>query len=476
MSIRNRMAVSVWIALGAGCCPVATGAPKGVETLPLGALERAWSTRIEFGERGGSWARCDFSVMVPDTEDGVAIAGSRPALEQSALHGEPLEGTDREHAVFQVGPEGAVGRVRLGDAIEGRVIFLSITKERVVAATRFEQREGVTLGPETRVVVSVRPRLGVPSVSDLELGGTQWVFPLSDDRWLAVGAAPPRSVTTWTWRGDVHTKQSHPARPPDGTPAGPVEVHDVAAHGSAWAVRGQLEPQVFSPALSVFDEQRGPRWHILENAITTSDVVFDAAGHLWITAVAVGAKPLGAARFGAPLRLPDDVRKTREDQAPVKGHVLALENKIYSLYGDYLQKIRLREGRVIEPEDVVDGVVLRYSPEGALTVGHYYPSGALVWPGPVIADGDGVTAAVHIEGPVPHALRRHPTIADGFAGTTLLVHYDANGAVAWVQPLGEGERIVRLLTRMSDGYAVLAIDEGRRCELSRWRSPALSRR
>lgn len=118
--------------------------------------------------------------------------------------------------------------------------------------------------------------------------------------------------------------------------------------------------------------------------------------------------------------------------------------------------------------------MLRYDPAGELTVVKYYPSGALVWPGPLIADGDGVTAAVHVEGPVPEALRRHPNIAKGFTGVTLLVHHDASGDVVWSQPLGEGERFVKQLTRMKDGYVVLAIDEAHRCELSRWRWPSVT--
>jgi hypothetical protein len=170
--------------------------------------------------------------------------------------------------------------------------------------------------------------------------------------------------------------------------------------------------------------------------------------------------------------LPLEVHKTYEDQPPpAKGRIRINEPRIYSLFGFALSKVGLMgyaPNRTIDTETIVDGVIARYDAGGQLTLFRYYPSSAIVWPGPMIADTDGVTVVMHVEGPVPDPLRLHPDIPDGWAGMTLLVHYDERGREAWVAPLGKGERVVHQLVRTADGYLTIALAEQGRCELSRW--------
>jgi hypothetical protein len=79
-----------------------------------------------------------------------------------------------------------------------------------------------------------------------------------------------------------------------------------------------------------------------------------------------------------------------------------------------------------------------------------------------------MTAAIHIEGEVPAALRGHPDLPEGFVGATLLVHYDTRGREVWSAPLGAGERVVKKLAKTSDGYVTITLEPGH-CNLSRWR-------
>ena len=146
-----------------------------------------------------------------------------------------------------------------------------------------------------------------------------------------------------------------------------------------------------------------------------------------------------------------------------------MERRIWSLFGEALQRVGMDPDRRIHTEDVADGVMLRFSPTGELGASIHYPATAIVWPGPMLPDDDGVTASIHVEGAIPAALRLAPDLPEGFVGATLLVHYDARGREAWVAPLGSGKRVVRELARTSDGYVVLTLEASGRYRLSRWR-------
>ena len=71
----------------------------------------------------------------------------------------------------------------------------------------------------------------------------------------------------------------------------------------------------------------------------------------------------------------------------------SVEHRLYSLFGSMLEEIPVDPDRTIKPGGIIDGVLLRYVPDGRREVVTALPSTALVWPGPMVGERTGVTVA-----------------------------------------------------------------------------------
>ena len=245
----------------------------------------------------------------------------------------------------------------------------------------------------------------------------------------------------------------------------------MAVRGASFVTQGWIDSDTAPYTVSFFGGDRKLKWHVRADSFIASDVAFDAANNIWLAGVTLGLKRFGKARFPTAPTIPEHVKKAPGDvpmPPPPKGHIRRFPDTLQSLFGKVVHRVRMRGGRRMAPETIVDGVVLRYSPAGELTLVKYYPVGAIGWLSHLIPEGDGMTLVAFIEGRVPDAFRGHPDLTDGFIGVTLLVHFDGRGNVAWAEPLGKGERVVIHIVRAPDGYVVLSLNEQYRCELATW--------
>ena len=414
------------------------------------SLVAAWSVDIGFGFEGSSAESCDFRALLVDAEDHVIFAGNA----YNATSG------GREYALFRGHADGRIERVTLGPKTEqaGEILALVLRKDRVLAATLLRNGAGLEL--------TSRPALGQPPTERRWIAGAERAWPLSEGRWLIVDGAPSHTVTTLDWPAATPARTSQPL--PDA-PAHFREVYDLATQGSRWAARGEGK---LKKQLSVIDGETFA-WSLGEEAFTSTDHAFDDDGGLWISAFTyqeLWPGGLGAARFPKPPRMPADVLKALNDKPRnVPGHIIVADERIWSLFGFALRRVGMNTDRTIHTKDITDGLMLRYTREGQLAAEIHYPATAIVWPGPLLPENHGMTAAIHVEGEVPAALRGHPDLPEGFVGATLLVHYDTRGREVWSAPLGSGERVVKKLAKTSDGYVTITLEESGRCHLSRWR-------
>ncbi len=413
------------------------------------SLVAAWSVDIGFGFGGSFRWRCIFPALLVDAEDRVIFAGN-----------DDTNSRDPEYALFRGHADGRIERVTLGPKTEqaGEIVSLVLRKDRVFAATLLRNGAGLEL--------SSRPALGQPPTERRWIAGAERAWPLSEGRWLIVDGAPSHTVTTLDWPAATPARTSQPL--PDA-PAHFREVYDLATQGSRWAARGEGK---LKKQLSVIDGETFA-WSLGEEAFTSTDHAFDDDGGLWISAFTyqeLWPGGLGAARFPKPPRMPADVLKALNDKPRnVPGHIIVADERIWSLFGFALKRVDMNADRTIHTKDITDGLMLRYTREGQLAAEIHYPATAIVWPGPLLPENHGMTAAIHVEGEVPAALRGHPDLPEGFVGATLLVHYDTRGREVWSAPLGSGERVVKKLAKTSDGYVTITLEESGRCHLSRWR-------
>jgi hypothetical protein len=415
------------------------------------SLVAAWSVDIGFGFEGSR--SCDFPVLLVDAEDRVLFAGNAYNANSGG----------REHALFRGHADGRIERVTLGPKTEqaGEIVSLVLRKDRVLAATLLRNGAGLKL--------TSRPALGQPATERRWIAGADRAWPLSEGRWLIVDGAPSHTVTTLDWPAATLARTSQPL--PDA-PAHFRDVYDLATQGSRWAARGATRGEgELKTHLSVIDGETFA-WSF-EEAFTSTDHAFDDDGGLWISAFTYQEHwpgGLGAARFPKPPRMPADVLKALNDKPRGSpGHIIVAEERIWSLFGFALRRVGMNPDRTIHTKDITDGLMLRYTREGQLAAEIHYPATAIVWPGPLLPENHGMTAAIHVEGEVPAALRGHPDLPEGFVGATLLVHYDTRGREVWSAPLGAGERVVKKLAKTSDGYVTITLEESGRCHLSRWR-------
>jgi hypothetical protein len=412
------------------------------------SLVAAWSVDIGFGFKGTFPSRCDFPALLVDAEDHVIFAGRHDAISR-----------DHEYALFRGHADGRIERVTLGPKTEqaGEILALVLRKDGLLAATLLRNGAGLEL--------SSRPALGQPPTERRWIAGADRAWPLSEGRWLIVDGAPSHAVTTLDWPSATPARTS---RPLPNAPAHFGDVYDLATQGSRWAARGEGK---LKTQLSVIDGETFS-WSF-EETFTSTDHAFDDDGGLWISAFTnqeLWPGGLGAARFPKPPRMPADVLKALNDKPRGSpGHIIVAEERIWSLFGFALRRVGMNPDRTIHTKDITDGLMLRYTREGQLAAEIHYPATAIVWPGPLLPENHGMTAAIHVEGEVPAALRGHPDLPEGFVGATLLVHYDTRGREVWSAPLGAGERQVTNLAKTSDGYVTITLEESGRCHLSRWR-------
>ena len=223
--------------------------------------------------------------------------------------------------------------------------------------------------------------------------------------------------------------------------------------------------------VEVFATAEQPVWQLEQADVITTGVAFNAAGDLYLAGFTRTKDGVVGPRTRSPSRIPRDLPKTSREQPRDPAHVLPVEHRLYSLFGPMLEVIPVDPDRTIKPDGMIDGVLLRYAPDGRREVVTALPSTALVWPGPMVGERTGVTVAIHIEGPVPPVLRREGDGLNGFVGASLLAHIDPAGSAQWVLSLGHEERIVRRLARGARGYYVFAQVEDGSCELSHWPVP-----
>lgn len=195
MSSNRQRVAAVMLASSAAFAMLGCGAARGAikEGAAIDVARRpSFRTRIPFLERGRGWNRCDASALVPHPDGGVLLAGSAPKVSpDGALR------IEREHALIHVSEDGELREARLDAArnVIGRVLAIRFDDGGVLVAQRRRSEDGLEPGPETKVLVSRRPRLGASATQVLELRATRDAFPLGPGRWLAVGAAPPHSMT-----------------------------------------------------------------------------------------------------------------------------------------------------------------------------------------------------------------------------------------------------------------------------------------